>query len=264
MATNSTLVLIGILAGTTVASAQKVERREHSPGRISAEITRNSDGEQHGITKLFSRAGKLQRQITYSHNEKDGAETEYDDAGHKSKVTTWERDAIAHQTTYFSSGRVEEDASYSGGELHGKWQKYYESGKLSEVANYKNGYLNGDYTQYSQEGKIWTKKSYKTGALEGVSIENYGNGKIKSNLGYKENKLEGVGKFYFESGNLRAEVRYSQNDRTGEMKEWYRSGELLAKSMWKSGELQSIEIFNKAGKVMDSRNTEDEVGISIP
>lgn len=62
--------------------------------------------------------------------------------------------------SYYSSGAVEEIASFENGRLIGAYSNYYENGRLKQQGRYTNGLEQGTTKIYMEDGALWASVTY--------------------------------------------------------------------------------------------------------
>jgi hypothetical protein len=63
----------------------------------------------------------------------------------------------------FKNSRVEEEANYQNGQLHGPFKTYFSNGKIRQTGNYLNGELDGTIRYYNEDGKVKLEYEYRNG-----------------------------------------------------------------------------------------------------
>lgn len=106
----------------------------HSPveWEISMKFKEGSETAiRHGISKRYSKSGKLLEVIPYTNNQKEG-----------------------QRLTYHSTGKVWKEQSYKGGRLDGICKRYDREGKITAEYEYKNGLPGIGMKRYTNLGKL--------------------------------------------------------------------------------------------------------------
>ncbi len=86
---------------------------------------------KHGLSKRFSKSGKLLEEIPYVNNKKEGT-----------------------RITYHSTGKVYKEQPYKEGRLNGICKRYDREGRLSAEYEYKNGLPGIGMKRYTNLGKV--------------------------------------------------------------------------------------------------------------
>jgi antitoxin component YwqK of YwqJK toxin-antitoxin module len=105
----------------------------HSPveWEISMKFTEGSKSAiRHGVSKRFSKSGKLLETITYKENKKDGI-----------------------RLSYHSTGKVYKEQPYVDGRLNGMCKRYDREGRIAAEYEYKNGLPGVGLKRYTNLGK---------------------------------------------------------------------------------------------------------------
>ncbi|MCU4155289.1 hypothetical protein J1N10_04840 [Carboxylicivirga sp. A043] len=136
---------------------------------------------RHGVSKRFSKSGKLLETITYKENKKDGI-----------------------RLTYHSTGKVYKEQPYIDGRLNGICKRYDRDGELTAEYEYKNGLPGIGLKRYTNLGKLRPDPVIKitkndnirtTGTyVLGLSLAGEGVKSIKSVEYYEGQLIEG--KYY--------------------------------------------------------------------
>jgi antitoxin component YwqK of YwqJK toxin-antitoxin module len=150
-------------------------------GRVTKEVTYDSQGYYHGFLTTYDRTGKIEFQLEYVHGDKNGIEEDFyfDEQGFK---------------------KFRSRISYKMGKRNGL-SEYYSDGKLTSRDHYINDEVNG-ISETFREGILLSKKSYLNDELNGVSFEYHWNGQIKLKTQYKNGKEYGVHEEFNENGIL--------------------------------------------------------------
>jgi hypothetical protein len=86
---------------------------------------------RHGISKRFTKSGKLAETINYVNNKKEGV-----------------------RLTYHSTGKVYKEQPYKDGRLHGVCKRYDRQGNITAEYEYKNGLPGAGMKRYTNLGKL--------------------------------------------------------------------------------------------------------------
>ncbi|WP_430817801.1 toxin-antitoxin system YwqK family antitoxin [Carboxylicivirga sp. RSCT41] len=136
---------------------------------------------RHGVSKRFSKSGKLLETIPYKDNKKDGT-----------------------RLTYHSTGKVYKEQPYVDGRLNGICKRYDREGRITAEYEYKNGLPGVGLKRYTNLGKQRPDPSIKITKTDnirtsstyiiGLSLQGEGTKSIKSVEFYEGQLIEG--KFY--------------------------------------------------------------------
>ncbi len=105
----------------------------HSPVEWEISMKFKDDSKtaiRHGVSKRFSKTGKLLEEINYAENKKEGI-----------------------RLTYHSTEKVYKEQSYSNGRLNGICKRYDRDGKITAEYEYKNGLVGIGLKRYTNLGK---------------------------------------------------------------------------------------------------------------
>lgn len=154
------------------------------------------------------------------------------------------------QKTYYPSGKLMKEISYTGGKKNGIGKQYYESGKLMWETHYTNDKENGIGKDYYENGKLMFETPYTNGKAYGISKGYYGGGLLKSETPYTDGKANGIEKGYYESGKLKWEVLYSDGKKIGIGKTYYESGQLMWETPYTGGKANGfVKAYYKSGEL---------------
>jgi len=105
----------------------------HSPVEWEISMKHKEGSEsaiRHGISKRFSKSGKLLEKINYVENKKEGV-----------------------RLTYHSTGKVYKEQSYTNGRLNGVCKRYDREGRVVAEYEYKNGLVGTGLKRFTNLGK---------------------------------------------------------------------------------------------------------------
>ena len=127
-----------VKTGNTSADGTFIKKRhfnddQHSPveWEISMKFKEGSKSAiRHGVSKRFSKTGKLLEKINYADNKKEGI-----------------------RLTYHSTGKVYKEQPYSDGRLNGICKRYDREGRLTAEYEYKNGLAGVGLKRFTNLGK---------------------------------------------------------------------------------------------------------------
>ncbi|MBK3517278.1 toxin-antitoxin system YwqK family antitoxin [Carboxylicivirga marina] len=136
---------------------------------------------RHGISKRFSKSGKLLETINYAENKKEGV-----------------------RLTYHSTGKVYKEQPYVDGRLTGTCKRFDREGRISAEYEYKNGLPGIGLKRYTNLGKLRQDPAIKITKNDnirtastyviGLSLSGEGTKSIKSVEFYEGKLIEG--KYY--------------------------------------------------------------------
>lgn len=112
------------------------------------------DGKAHGIMKIYTPGGALEKVYTYKLGKKEGPAVEYYINGQLRTKTHFKDNKMEGQTImYYKSGEVYRTTSYVAGKMEGERNSYYKDGSLMAEAKFKNGFPGLGLKEYSSKGK---------------------------------------------------------------------------------------------------------------
>ncbi|TRX71036.1 toxin-antitoxin system YwqK family antitoxin [Carboxylicivirga sp. M1479] len=133
---------------------------------------------RHGISKRYSKSGKLLETINYSDNKKEGT-----------------------RITYHSTGKVYKEQPYVDGRLTGICKRFDRDGKISAEYEYKNGLAGVGLKRYTNLGKVRPNPTIKITKNDnirttstyviGLSLSGEGTKTIKSVEFFEGDLIEG-------------------------------------------------------------------------
>ena len=184
-------------------------RKTYEDGELVSIIEYN-DGDIVNIGKYFYPGGKLETEINYENDNKQGYSTYYAPDGQVSYRTMYLDNQIVSYSYLDKNGSFVNEITLVNGS--GNMVAYFKNGKKSIEIEIKNGKRNGVKTEYYPDGKIKEILNFSYGILNGESKEYYSNGKLKSEQFYVYDELEGPFKEYNKSGSLKRSGIYSSNE----------------------------------------------------
>jgi antitoxin component YwqK of YwqJK toxin-antitoxin module len=143
-----------------------------------------------GIVCKYYPSEKIQLEVMYQNNEKNGK-----------------------YKTYYENGKLKEEGVYKNDKLEGIVKFYYESGKVEQEENYKNGKPEGMMKVYYESGKLKAEGYFANGKQDGLQRDYYESGKLLRERHFKNGIQNGIVKSYYENGNLQSEGNF-KNDKS--------------------------------------------------
>ncbi len=110
---------------------------------------------------------------------------------------------LTRERTYFYNEKLEKDAQYKQGVLHGRYQDFWHNGQKKSVGDYVDGKRQGPWEIYFNQFAVASKGEFKDDLKEGPWTE------------------------YFENGELRAQGEFRGGSEVGTWKRWGPKGDLL-------------------------------------
>lgn len=218
------------------------------------------DGKIHGDV-LFYRNGILYRTLPYTAGEmKEGEFKEYHSIGTIDySYTLKEGKSNGPFKSYFDSGELYREGSFSEGNLEGERTTYYRSGAISVKENYQEDLNQGKYLSYFQDGQLEAEGSFDEGNKVGKWVYYFRNGNKRKVQNFDENGKENgleetftkngwkLSEHTFNKGVVDSYVFYSKDgDVISEGSR--KGGELVYKSFFKNGNISAEGVYNRKGK----------------
>ena len=154
---------------------------------------------------------------------------------------------------------------FAGDKKEGTARIFYPDGKIKQTIPYVNGKKDGLSREYDREGKIITLLEYSndylisrekinftdaSGLKQGEWLDFYPDGKIKTERNYRDDLLHGYYKEYDEKGKLLVTLLYD-------------SGKVTGTNIDNTGEIDIVNRYNEAGKLIYSGPFKEGVPVGI-
>lgn len=110
---------------------------------------------------------------------------------------------LTRERTWFFNGKLEKDARYRNGVLHGAYQDFWHNGQRKSAGGYVDGRREGPWEFYFNAYSVASEGAYKDGLKEGPWND------------------------FFENGELRAQGEFRAGREIGTWKRWAPKGDLL-------------------------------------
>lgn len=221
----------------------------HANRQLREECFYDEKGQLHGHRVEYNDEGKLIRDETYEHGEKQGKFMEYDDFSGITRVNEYKNGKRIYNKSTFPDGSVESEGFYNDeGKQHGRFI-YSRDGYIATESLYNNGIM------------LEEKNYFKDGSLKSIAI-NDENGKKKYSAYYMENpyymreehnyldgEMHGLDKLFVRKDILSEETYYHKGDRI--YKKYYDrdSGKINALYIVdETGHLVKVEEYNNDGR----------------
>lgn len=121
--------------------------------------------------------------------------------------------------SYYSNGMLKTSENLTkDGKPDGIQRSYYRDGGLQQEATFSNGELYGGEKVYYPTGELAQEIIAGNRGYSGVVKTYYKDGKLKQDATIKDGKLEGVAKFYDEDGNLKETIVFRKGKVDGKTK----------------------------------------------
>ena len=154
---------------------------------------------------------------------------------------------------------------FAGDKKEGTARIFYPDGKIKQTIPYVKGKKDGLSREYDREGKIITLLEYSndylisrekinftdaSGLKQGEWLDFYPDGKIKTERNYRDDLLHGYYKEYDEKGKLLVTLLYD-------------SGKVTGTNIDNTGEIDIVNRYNEAGKLIYSGPFKEGVPVGI-
>ncbi len=226
-----------------------------------------NEGLYNGKYQLFEKS-MVKEEGTFSDGRKNGLFKEfYHDGTTIKKETPYAMGKIDGVVkSYFTSGRVEFEKSYSNGVEHGMEKRYhhtdghctvecyYQNGKLNgkdvryitsridyiEIKNYKNGTLEGAYSRQFINKNPYEQGKYANGKKEGVWILFTEEGDTSKFETFKDGVLNGLCVRYL-NGKRQVQSYFSNDILDGVSYQFNQTGDVTVETNYKNGKKDGVE-----------------------
>lgn len=171
------------------------------------------DGQREGLSRTYSKAGKLLGEEIYAAGLRHGPFREW-----------------------FASGQQKEEAEYIRGQKHGPRKQYSRDGRLLRRENYVNGELDGRWSDFHLEtGSPKSWGTFEKGQRTGLWEEGTPEGKVVASREFKAGVPHGQTRIWTPEGTLIEEAVYAEGRKTGPAKTWYATGERQSEGAFADG-----------------------------
>ncbi len=124
--------------------------------------------------------------------------------------------------TYYPTGILKSEITYSNNRPSGFAKMYYPNGKLQEEGNWENSRWTGNYKSYYENGQVFYDFKYTSmGKRDGVQTYFYENGQTMMQGTMKDGKESGVWEDYYENGDIRAKKAFNDGNLDADNTEVY-------------------------------------------
>ena len=136
---------------------------------------------------------------------------------------------------YYPNGSIQEELTYSNGQLNGPVRSYHEDGRLASTRQYQQDLEHGEFASYNSAGIQISAVSYLDGQLHGPYQLWYKNGTLREkgryNLGTQVDTL----RMWYPSGQIQQKAIYSDGLLTGRYLYWHPNGKLEIDGQYHNG-----------------------------
>lgn len=218
-------------------------------GQLKVEHSYDENGKLHGNVKEYREDGSLYREANYQHGSKQGKFVETNNEGY-TWIRIYKNDKLdGEYLEQFGNGKTALKGSYANGEKTGQWVEYDEQGRLEEEAGYLEGKLHGENRKYSQ-GELYSSVEYANGKNHGKQIS-YSTPQqtIREEKSYTDNILDGYTKHYTEKGIVHMEVLYKKGTKVLRRDYDYSSGIINTEYTYRNDNVIREKVYDKNGKL---------------
>lgn len=248
----------------------------HSEGNLNLIAHFEEDGTRTGTwTKRDVFTMNISEETDYKNGEIDGKVKFYYPSGELMQTRTSIKGVLQDTLyNYFRGGQIEDKIAVKDDKRDGFSIDYYENGQLKTKVEYKDGIAQGLYQSYHRNGQLHQEFMLENDKVNGVKKSYYPNGQLEYEYTYKAAELDGPYKQYYVNGQLEESGSKKMGKSFGEVVEYYSNGVLRAKAVYdesgkenglqerfdsegkkyieytfKKGNLETINVYDKAGKV---------------
>ncbi len=252
---------------------------------ISREHINRKDpsGLKQGLWKDFYSNGKVQQEITYLNDKRNGYLKKYDSTGTLLSIEKYINDEPAVfaeelkeyeiRRDYFPDGKVKIEGSYYKNKPDGIRREYDSSGTITNGYVFSEGMLLGEgiidasgkkqgaWKEYYETGELMALGTYRNNERIGSWTFYHKNGKVEQKGSYSNKGIpDGEWNYYYESGNILRKEYFSNGEPEDEYIEYSDSGEVLVKGVFFEG-LESGEWYYAIGDVIETGKYQDGVPV---
>lgn len=179
------------------------------------------DGQRDGLSRAFSKAGKLLSEEIFDSGQRDGPLREW-----------------------FASGERKEEAEYVQGKRQGARKLFTRTGVLMRSENYEDGELHGRWSDFhGDSGVPKTYGSFERGQRVGVWEEATPEGKVVASREFAAGVPHGQTRIWTPQGTLIEEVVYVEGRKTGPARTWYSEGTPQSEGRFEDGARQGRWVY---------------------
>lgn len=171
------------------------------------------DGQRQGLSRTYSKAGKLLGEEIFEAGLRDGPFREW-----------------------FASGQKKDEAEYVRGKKNGERKQFSRDGNLLRRENYVHGELDGRWSEYHLEtGSPKSWGSYEMGKRTGIWEEGTPAGQVVASREFAAGVPHGRTRIWTADGTLIEESVFAEGRKTGPAKTWYSTGEKQSEGAFTDG-----------------------------
>lgn len=218
------------------------------------EETTFKDNEMNGVTKIYFPSGELKQTRKYVDGQvQDTMYNYYRGGGIQEKVAM--KDGLRNGISigYHPNGQVEFTAIYEKGEPNGKYVLNHLNNQKFRELNLVKGVVVGNRKTYYPDGQLENEYEFNAeGVADGPYTKYFQNGKIEEKGNLKNGNSVGEIKEYYSNGNLFSTSVFDESGKeNGSIIYYDLDGKKYEEFVYKKGSLESITLFDKAGKQVE-------------
>ncbi|HBG70411.1 MAG: hypothetical protein A2W93_09150 [Bacteroidetes bacterium GWF2_43_63] len=244
---------------------------------------KDPNGLKQGLWKDFYSNGKVQQEVTYLNDKKNGYLKKYDSTGTLLSIEKFINDEPALfaeelkeyeiRRDYFSDGRVKIEGSYFKNKPDGIRREFDSIGNIVKGYVFSEGIILGEgiidaagkkqgpWKEYHETGEIMAVGTYRNSERTGNWTFYHKNGKVEQKGSFTSKGIpDGEWSYYYESGNILRQEYYSNGDPEEEFIEYSDSGEVIVKGMFSEG-FETGEWYYAIGDVIEKGKYQDGVQV---
>ena len=230
-----------------------------------------------GIWKFYRKNSKLENEISYNNDKKNGRDITYYENGNILSITNWKsniKEGLEYY--YFPSGKIQFQIVLEENKKHGKSIEYAEDGRKIGFTTYKKGLIVSieKFNRFNNKGEktgVWKEfhlnetikeeGPFSNNKKHGVFRLYNQRGDIQDIIYYEfgiivnnENELikTEVIRIYDVNGKLENETAYKNGLKNGVSRIYDNKGNIISGNIFKEGEIISKGITDKSGKEQDN------------
>lgn len=186
------------------------------------------DGERDGLSRAYSKAGRLVAEEIFDEGQRDGPLREWFASGERKEEAEYVRGKRQGERKLFTrSGRLMRSEMYVDGELHGRWIDFHgDTGVSKSYGSFEMGQRVGVWEEATEAGTVIASRQYAAGELHGTTRIWAADGTLIEEAVYAEGRKTGPARTWYSSGSAQSEGRFDGGARRGRWIYWRKDGAL--------------------------------------